>query len=77
MQPFRRKKCWVNNPQKIPVYVAVLSQYVNRLVKLINKKGQTKSSLIFGEFPTIYLNNMDSLIYAAIKLHNGFKSSVK
>ncbi len=54
-----------NNPQKIQIYSAVLSLYVNRLVKLVNKKGKQKSSLIFDEFPTIYLNNMDSLIATA------------
>jgi type IV secretory pathway TraG/TraD family ATPase VirD4 len=57
--------CMGNNPQKIQTYGAVLSLYVNRLVKLVNKKGQQKSSLIFDEFPTIYLNNMDSLIATA------------
>lgn len=57
--------CVGNNPQKIQIYGAVLSLYVNRLVKLINKKGKIKSSLIFDEFPTIYLNNMDSLIATA------------
>lgn len=54
--------CAGNNPQKIQVYGAVLSLYMNRLVKLVNRKGMQKSSLIFDEFPTIYLNNMDSLI---------------
>jgi hypothetical protein len=54
-----------NNPQKIQIYGAVLSLYVNRLVKLVNQKGKLKSSLIFDEFPTIYLNNMDSLIATA------------
>src|SRR5690606_9589031 len=39
--------------------------YVTRLVRLVNKKGKVKSSLIFDEFPTIYLNNMDSLIATA------------
>jgi hypothetical protein len=57
--------CAGNNPQKIQIYGAVLSLYVNRLVKLVNKKGKLKSSLIFDEFPTIYLNNMDSLIATA------------
>jgi hypothetical protein len=57
--------CFGNNPQKIQTYGAVLSLYVNRLVKLINKKGKLKSSLIFDEFPTIYLNNIDSLIATA------------
>jgi hypothetical protein len=31
----------------------------------VNQKGKLKSSLIFDEFPTIYLNNMDSLIATA------------
>lgn len=38
---------------------------MTRLVKQVNKKGKQKSSLIFDEFPTIYLNNMDSLIATA------------
>lgn len=54
-----------NNPQKIQIYGAVLSLYVTRLVKQVNKKGKLKSSLVFDEFPTIYLNNMDSLIATA------------
>jgi hypothetical protein len=57
--------CMGNNPQKLQIYGAVLSLYVNRLIKLVNKKGKLKSSLIFDEFPTIYLNNMDSLIATA------------
>lgn len=57
--------CMGNNPQKIQIYGAVLSLYVNRLVKQVNKKGRMKSSLVFDEFPTIYLNNIDSLIATA------------
>ncbi len=57
--------CMGNNPQKIQVYGAVLSLYISRLIKMINQKGKMKSSLIFDEFPTIYLNNMDSLIATA------------
>ncbi|MBD1366599.1 YWFCY domain-containing protein [Mucilaginibacter sp. ZT4R22] len=45
--------CVGNNPQKLQVYGAVLSLYVNRMLKLINKKGKLKSSLIFDEFPTL------------------------
>jgi hypothetical protein len=54
--------CAGNNPQKIQIYGAVLSLYVNRLVKLVNKKEKLKSSLVFDEFPTIYLSHIDSLI---------------
>lgn len=57
--------CMGNNPQKIQTYGAVLSLYVTRLIKLVNKKGKLKSSLVFDEFPTIYLNNMDSLVATA------------
>lgn len=57
--------CMGNNPQKIQVYGAVLSLYISRLIKMVNKKNRMKSSLVFDEFPTIYLNNMDSLIATA------------
>src|SRR5690606_34678464 len=57
--------CMGNNPQKIQIYGAVLSLYVNRLVKLVNQKGKLKSSLIFDEFPTIYLSGIDNLIATA------------
>ena len=46
--------CMGNNPQKIQVYGAVLSLYISRLIKMVNKKGKMKSSLVFDEFPTIY-----------------------
>ncbi|HTN19779.1 MAG TPA: conjugal transfer protein MobC [Pelobium sp.] len=57
--------CIGNNPQKQQVYGAVLSLYVSRLIKLVNQKNKIKSSLIFDEFPTVYLNNIDSLIATA------------
>lgn len=57
--------CLGNNPQKLQVYGSVLSLYISRVIKLVNRKGQLKSSLIFDEFPTIFFNNMDSLIATA------------
>ena len=57
--------CVGNNPQKLQVYGAVLSLYISTMIKLVNRKGQLKSSLVFDEFPTIYFNNMDSLIATA------------
>jgi YWFCY protein/Type IV secretory system Conjugative DNA transfer len=57
--------CMGNNPQKSQTYGAVLSLYVSRMIKLVNRKGQLKSSLIFDEFPTIYLNNIDGLMATA------------
>jgi len=47
--------CMGNNPQKLQVYGAVLSLYISRMIKLVNRKGQLKSSLIFDEYPTIYI----------------------
>jgi hypothetical protein len=57
--------CAGNNPQKLQTYGAVLSLYISRMIKLVNRKDQLKSSLVFDEFPTIYFNNMDSLIATA------------
>jgi len=57
--------CMGNNPQKQQIFGAVLSLYIARVIKLVNKKGKMKSSLIFDEFPTVYFNNIDSLIATA------------
>lgn len=57
--------CLANNPQKSQVYSAVLSLYVNRINKLVNRKQQQKCSLVFDEFPTIYFNGIDNLIATA------------
>lgn len=37
----------------------------SRIVKLINKKGQLKSSVIIDELPTIYFRGLDNLIATA------------
>lgn len=57
--------CLGNNPQKIETYGAVLSLYVSRLLKLVNKKGKLKSSLIFDEFPTLVATGIVSTISTA------------
>lgn len=57
--------CMGNNPQKLQIYGAVLSLYISRMIKLVNRKNQLKSCLIFDEFPTIFFNNIDSLIATA------------
>jgi hypothetical protein len=54
-----------NNPLKTQIYGAVLSLYITRVIKLVNRKDQLKCSLIFDEFPTIYFQGMDSLIATA------------
>lgn len=57
--------CVGNNPSKQQIYGAVLSLYIERMLKLVNRKGQLKSSLVFDEFPTVYVNNIDNLIATA------------
>jgi predicted secreted protein len=57
--------CVGNNPEKQGIYGAVISLYVSRLVKLVNKKDRQKCALVFDEFPTLFFNNMDSLIATA------------
>lgn len=54
-----------NNPLKIQIYGAVLSLYITRVIKLVNRKKQLKCSLIFDEFPTIYFQGMDNLMATA------------
>lgn len=57
--------CMGNNPEKQQIYGAVLSLYISRLVRIVNKKDQHPCSLVFDEFPTIFFNHMDSLIATA------------
>lgn len=57
--------CLGNNPEKKNIYGAVLSLYISRLLRIINKKGKLKCSLVFDEFPTIVVNNVDDLIATA------------
>jgi hypothetical protein len=42
--------CMGNNLQKIQIYAAVLSLYVTRLVKLVNKKESRKAVLFLMNF---------------------------
>ncbi|RKR80060.1 type IV secretory system conjugative DNA transfer VirD4/TraG family protein [Mucilaginibacter gracilis] len=57
--------CIGNNPQKTQIYGAVLSLFVNRLLKLNNKKNMLKSSLVFDEFSSIFVNGIDTHIAVA------------
>ena len=57
--------CAGNNPDRQNIYGAALGLYNSRIVKLINKKGQLKSSVIIDEFPTIYFKGLDNLIATA------------
>ena len=57
--------CLANNPLRIEMYGAVLSLFLTRMMKVINQRGQHKSSLIFDELPTIYFRGLDTLIATA------------
>lgn len=54
-----------NNPDRQNIYSSALGLYNNRIVKLINKKGKLKSSIIIDELPTIYFRGLDQLIATA------------
>lgn len=57
--------CVGNNPDRQNIYGAALGLYNSRIVKLINKKGQLKASVIIDELPTIYFKGLDNLIATA------------
>ncbi|HIT89100.1 MAG TPA: YWFCY domain-containing protein [Candidatus Merdenecus merdavium] len=57
--------CVGNNPDRQNIYSAALGLYNSRIVKLINKKGMLKSSVIIDELPTIYFRGLDNLIATA------------
>ncbi|MDX4975573.1 conjugal transfer protein MobC [Myroides odoratimimus] len=57
--------CVGNNPDRQSIYSAALGLYNSRIVKLINKKDQLKSSVIIDELPTIYFRGLDNLIATA------------
>ena len=57
--------CLANNPLRIEMYGSVLSLFITRMLKVVNRKNQHRSSLIFDELPTIYFRGLDTLIATA------------
>lgn len=57
--------CVGNNPDRQNIYSAALGLYNSRIIKLINKKGKLKSSVIIDELSTIYFRGLDNLIATA------------
>lgn len=51
-----------NNPQKQEIYGPVLSLYMTRMAKIINRKEQLKSGIILDEFATLTFLGLDTLI---------------
>ena len=60
--------CLGNNPQKLQTYGAVLSLYVNRILKLVNQKDKLKCSLIFDEYPTLVADLVPTITTARSNL---------
>ena len=57
--------CIGNNPDRQAIYGAALGLYNSRIVKLVNKKGRLKSSIIIDELPTVFIKGLDNLIATA------------
>lgn len=57
--------CVGNHPDRQNIYSAALGLYNSRIVKMINKKGKLKSSVIIDELPTMYFRGLDNLIATA------------
>ncbi len=54
--------CIGSNPQKQHIYGAIVSLYVSRMLKLINRKGGTPCHLLYDEFTSFYAPNMPQTI---------------
>jgi type IV secretory pathway TraG/TraD family ATPase VirD4 len=51
--------CIGSNPQKQHVYGAIISLYVTRMLKLVNRKGGVPCHLFFDEFPSFFAYGID------------------
>lgn len=54
-----------NSPETQSSNSTVLSVLINRLIKLVNSKGNIQTTLIVDEVPTIYLHKIENLIATA------------
>lgn len=57
--------CLANNPQKQEVYAPILSLFMIRLSKIINRPKQQKCAVILDEFPTLTFLGIDTQIATA------------
>ncbi len=51
-----------NNPQKQETFGPILSLYMTRMAKIINRAGQLKSGIVLDEFATLTFLGLDTLI---------------
>lgn len=57
--------CVGNNPDRQNIYSAALGLYNACIVKMVNRKGKLKCSILVDEVPTIYFKGLDTLIATA------------
>lgn len=57
--------CFANNPEKTQVYGAVISLYLNRLFRILPKKGKQKTAIIADEFSSIFANGIENFLAIA------------
>lgn len=57
--------CVGSNPDRQNIYSAALGLYNSRIIKMVNRKHQLKSSLIIDECSMLYQKGLDSLIATA------------
>lgn len=57
--------CIGSNPQKQLILGAVISLYVSRMIKLVNKKGGVPCHLFYDEFSSFYASGMDVTLASA------------
>ena len=57
--------CVGNNPDRQNIYSAALGLYNARIVKMVNRKGKLKCSILVDDVPTIYFKGLDTLIATA------------
>lgn len=54
--------CVGNNPNRSDIYGVSLALYNSRIIKIVNRQGQRKLSLIIDELATIFFRGLDQLI---------------
>lgn len=57
--------CVGNNPDRQNIYSCALGLYNARIVKMVNRKGRLKCSILVDEVPTLYFKGLDTLIATA------------
>lgn len=54
--------CLANDPNRQSINTSVASLYINRMVKVINKKEQRQCAIVVDELPTLFFKGLDHLI---------------